>query len=202
MHLFEKLFGKEITQSSRNGTIVVRRWFGIPGIFVDGYDQSTSYIRTMWRKALRRVPRSGVKRVLMLGLCGGVGVQPIRRRFRGAALTVIDWDPEMIALFYRVNPRASSITIICGNAFVEMPKLTEQFDLVIVDLFKGKSPAPELTTDAAIACIGSVMAPRGRCVVNSFSTPEVLTAFDRTMMRKSTWRYRFNTLALYEKETK
>lgn len=197
-----KLFGREAIVSPHNGTIVIKRWFGIPGIFVDGYDQSTGYIRTMWRRAFRHTKRGGIHRVLMLGLCAGVGVNEIRRRFRGVDITVIDWDPVMIDLFHKLNPRHRPITIINGNAFVEMPKIASTFDLVVVDLFRGKEPAPELREDAAIAMIDRLLVPGGKCIVNCFSTLEVLTAFDRAMERKSTWRYKFNTLALYEKETK
>lgn len=198
----ERFFGEEFIDSPYNGTIMIRRWFGWPEVYVDGFDQSTRYIRDMWRAAFRYVPRAGVKRVLMLGLCAGVGVTELRRRFPRADITVIDWDPAMITLFHRLNPQTLPITIIEGDAFAEMPKLDRAFDLVIVDLFKGKDPAPELLTDDALGIIGSVVAPGGSMVVNAFSTEAVLDAFDRNFARKSVWHYKFNTIALYTKETK
>ncbi|MCR4312162.1 MAG: methyltransferase domain-containing protein [Candidatus Uhrbacteria bacterium] len=195
----DRLFGRETVTSPRNGTIVIRRWCGVPGIFVDGFDQSTGYIRTMWHQALRHVPKRNVKRVLMLGLCAGVGVSVIRRRFRGAAITVIDWDPFMIEIFKKLNPQKLPITIIEGDAFVEMPKLTDTFDVIIVDLFKGKEPAPQLREDAYVQMIARVLAPDGRCIVNAFATPAVFDVFDRSFERQGQWKYRYNTYALYQK---
>ena len=195
------VFNQEIITSPHNGEIVIRRRFGVPSVFVDGYDQSTDYIRTMWRQALRHVPRRGVTSVLMLGLCAGAGVNEIHRRFRGAEVTVIDWDPVMIELFHKLNPRARPVHIIEGDAFTELPRLNSKFDVVVIDLFKGKDPAPQLMDDAAIEKIVKVLSDGGCCIVNAFATPGVIEAFDRHLMRLGKWQYRFNTYAVYRKIT-
>ena len=172
--------------------------FGKTDVFVGGFHQSSGYIQKMWRKALRHVPRSAsIKTVLMLGLGGGSAVRELQNRFRGCAITVVEWDPEMIALYHELHPNNAPITILEGDATVLVPALTDHFDLVIVDLFKGNETPKELADHPMISAIVRTVVPGGYCLLNAFVSLSLLPVFGEHFSHQETWKYKFNTLALY-----
>lgn len=192
------LFGQKNIESDKNGPITVRYSFGKPGLFVGGYDQSTDYTHIMWRRAIKHVPRrAAIKNVLMLGLGGGSAVPEFSKRFPGCALTVVEWDPAMIKLYRELYPHHPASHIIEGDALKVVPALTEKFDLVIVDLFKGSVTPPELADVPMITAIKNVMAPNGYCILNGFKTPGLGAAFARELAQTSDWTFKYNHLYLY-----
>src|SRR3989344_5978756 len=143
-------------QSEKNGTIHCRRFFGRWRVTVDGFDETTPYTNRMWKRALRRVSKkSGVKRVLLLGLGAGGAIAYLYRRFRNATITAVEWDPVMITLADELGffPRERRPRIIQGDAAVLVPELTEKFDLIIVDLFRGRKVDAALSDASFIAGI-------------------------------------------------
>lgn len=194
------IFGQRSIPSERNGKIVVLSTFGKTDVFVGGFHQSSGYIQTMWRKALKHVPRSApVKTVLMLGLGGGSAVRELQSRFRGCAISVIEWDPAMIELYHELNPNNEPITILEGDATVLVPAMTQKFDLVIVDLFKGNETPKQLGDHPMVKAITDVVAPNGYCLLNAFVSLNLLPVFDEHIPRQESWVYKFNTLVLYQK---
>ncbi len=191
-------FDQKRIASAKNGEIVVNSFLGTSDIFVGGFHQSSGYIQRMWRKALRHVPRKmPIQRVLMLGLGGGSAVALLRRRFPGCAVTVVEWDPEMIALYRELHRKDDETTICEGDAFVVIPGLQETFDLVIVDLFKGNETPGQLGSPEFIKEIRRVLAPNGHCLLNAFVSLGLISAFGEHFSLQETWKFQFNTLALY-----
>ena len=191
-------FEQKSVSSAKNGKIVVVSLFGRVSLFVNGFHQSSGYIQTMWRRALRHVPRKfRAKRVLMLGLGGGSAVHELQRRYRNCAITVVEWDPEMIALYHQLHPKNAPIRILESDATVIVPALTEQFDLVIVDLFKGNETPKELGDHPMVEAISRCVAPGGYCLLNAFVSLNLPEVFDTHFKRVGTWKYQFNTLLLY-----
>ncbi len=187
-------------QSEKNGMIHCRRFLGRWRVTVDGFDQTTSYTNRMWKRALRRVPKkSGVKRVLLLGLGAGGALSYLHQRFHHATVTAIEWDPIMITIADELGffPREQRPRIMQGDAVVLVPQLTEKFDLIIVDLFRGKKVDAALNHTVFIAGIACALDQEGFLLVNIFGEPEMLTRFDDALSCHATWRFRYNRLALY-----
>lgn len=185
--------------SEKNGSIHCTRWFGRWQVTVGGYGQTTPYTNSMWRRALRRVPRRGVKRVLMLGLGAGGAIPLIRRRCNNPVVTVVEWDPVMVRIaeelgFFSPDARPG---ILLGDAALVVPELARTFDLIIVDLFRGKKVAPSLTAPQFIDNIARLLARGGYLIVNAFREPETFSCFDKVLSRHAAWRFKYNRLALY-----
>ncbi len=192
------IFNQKTMTSEKNGKIVVCSTFGKSDVFVGGFHQSSGYIQRMWRKALKHVPRSvPIKTVLMLGLGGGSAVRELQKRFHDCVITVIEWDPAMIGLYYELNPNNEPITILEGDATALVPAMAVKFDLVIVDLFKGNETPKQLGDHPMVKAIASVVAPNGYCLLNAFVSLSLLPVFDQHLSRVEMWKYKFNTLLLY-----
>jgi spermidine synthase len=191
------LFSEQKLPSEKNGEIALRTWFGQSGVYVNEYDQSSGYIRRMWRRAFRFVSRSNEpKRILMLGLGTGSALPEFRRRLPNASITAVEWDPVMIELFRSVRPH-EHVEIIEGDAQVILANMDRQFDVILVDLFKGKEPAPCLFKAETIANIRRALADDGECIVNAFATDTLFSLFDAQFARTITWSYKFNHLAKF-----
>ena len=186
--------------SEKNGLIQCTRWFGRWEVTAGGCGQTTPYVRALWKKALRRIPeRRSIKQVLSLGLGAGGQLPLLRRRFPGAFITVIEWDPVMIHLArtLRIYTPDERISIKEGDARELVPTLAQTYDLITVDLFRGSDPSPVLVDASFIWALASKLAPRGYLLLNVYQTNAVLPFFDHALSRQATWRYWYNTVALY-----
>ncbi len=197
MHRF---FSYRVAHSEKNGEIVIQRWFGRTYVMVNGYFESGPYLEAMWRKAIRRVPSTAiVQSVLMLGLGGGSAINPIHSQFPSVRITVLEWDPVMIDLSHQLHLYDESIKpeLINGDAVELLPLLMRKFDLVLVDLFKGQTAEPRLSTPAMIDSISQVLNPSGHVILNAFKDDSLIEDFGRRLEHRSTWRFKHNRLALF-----
>jgi spermidine synthase len=195
-------FLHRILQSEKNGRIDVWQYFGVVKVIVDGYEQSGKYLQLMWRDALARVPSDvPAKRVLMLGLAGGIAIQEIYRTFPDAEVTVIEWDPMMVEASRLAGciPADRTPRIITGDAFEEVAKLGEKFDIVLVDIFRGGIPDARLASDEFAMRLGKSLNRDGSLILNAFESLEFLPAFERCFQEHITWKYEYNTLALFRR---
>ena len=198
-HMWSFFYQKSVL-SEKNGNIVVSSVFGKTDIFVGGFHQSSGYIQTMWRKALRHIRKSeSIKTVLMLGLGGGSAVSELQKRFRGCAITVVEWDSEMIGLYLQIHPKNAPITVLEGDATIIVPQTVDVFDLVIVDLFKGNETPKDLGDHPMVRAIARCVAPEGYCILNAFVSLDLPQIFDEHFSQVERWIYKFNTLVLYRK---
>jgi SAM-dependent methyltransferase len=191
--------------SEKNGVIVATRRWGRWQVTVDGCEQTGREVHAMWEHALAEaVAHRGiqpVKNVLMLGLGGGGEIKNIYEHFPGAKLTVVEYDPAMIELarslsLYRPFPFPR---IICENAAETLAGMSEKFDLVIVDIFKGPEPSPLITDRRFLDGLRRVLADAGLLLVNAYRRPEYLE-FPRPLLTQvAAWRFQWNHLGLYIK---
>lgn len=89
------------------------------------------------------------KNILLLGLGGGTLVHLIRLFFPCAHITCIELDKEHIKIaktFFKI-PR-KNVTVIHGDAYVEMKKIKQKFDWIIDDVFQHVNGEPERGCDA------------------------------------------------------
>ena len=97
----------------------------------------------------------------------------------------------------KLFPESIKPDLLVGDAVELLPRLTRKFDLVLIDLFKGDTPEPRLSTPAMIISIAQVLNPSGHIILNAFKSVSLIEAFARHVEHLNTWRFRYNRLALY-----
>ncbi len=195
------LYERTLIPSVKNGPITVSRKLGVWSIHVGGYDETTPYTEHMWQRALLELPRTfRPKRILMLGLGAGATVGTLQEYFPQAHITAIEWDEVMVAIAKRCALFVfnEKLSILLGDATALVPTLTDTYDFILIDLFKGKEVAPILTDPSFANHLTKLLSPSGHLVANIFHTPERLAAFDQTLAHKKLWRYKYNRVAFYE----
>jgi len=196
------IFSTRILHSHRNGEIVVKRGWGKPEIEVGGYVQSGTYMKLLWRAALQHTASTvPVRNVLLLGLGGGSAIGEIHTCFPGCRITVLEWDKAMVELAHRFKlyPPSLEPMIILGDAIETLLQLTDSFDLVLIDIFKGNVPEPRLHAPETIASLANLLAPSGQVILNAFEGVRLMEAFARQLDYQLNWKFRANYLALYRR---
>lgn len=186
--------------SEKNGLIHCQKRWGKWFVKVDKIDQTSPYVTAMWKRGLRRLPkRTGFKRILVLGLGAGSCLGPIYRYFPKAQLTAVEWDPVMIEIAKELKfiKPGFRLSLIIDDALMALPRLKKRFSLIIIDLFRGSKPAPILYQPPFISFLQETLSSDGYLLLNAFGNSELLAVFDQQMSRLSSWRFKFNKLALY-----
>ncbi|MDO8583555.1 MAG: hypothetical protein Q7R83_00040 [bacterium] len=193
------LFERREIPSEKNGTIVCCRRLGRWHVLVNGFTESGEYMTSLWKDAIRRMPRTlRVKRILLLGLGGGECIDPILRRFPSARMTAVEWDPVMIELshtlgFFHQTPR---LEILMGDAATVVPTLGK-FDLIIFDLYRGNETPASAASPEFFRALSFRLAPNGILLANVFKQTAVQTALEQIFACQSTWIFRLNRVGLF-----
>ncbi len=194
-------FEKFTVPSSLNGPICCVRFWGMWDIWAGGCPQSGFHTNPMWRQASRRIPKKGSKKnILLLGLGAGCSIPILHRKFPRAHITVVEYDPVMIELAYRITPHTRSpfVTIMEGNAYSVMSHLTQKFDIIILDIFDGKNVAQEAFQRDFFLRLKNLLAPAGFLLINAFQACDLLELARDYFSQYSRWRYRFfNHLGIF-----
>ncbi|MBI5654742.1 class I SAM-dependent methyltransferase [Candidatus Uhrbacteria bacterium] len=196
MSWFHEAFGVE---SEFNGKIECRRLFGSWDVSAGGILQSGEYITKMWKKAVRRVPMNGIKKILVLGLGAGGCLGPLHKRFPKSRITVVEIDPVMVGIAKRLKmyPADCKPEILLGDAAEILPRLDSKFDLIIWDLFVAGHTAKIIRDSGFVQKIAEKLERDGHVIVNYYREPEELALFDVSLSRHGSWKYLYNGLALY-----
>lgn len=156
-------------------------------MFVEGYDQSSPYIRKMWRDALRRLPPNFITgRVLLLGLGAGSIVNDLHSRFKNPSIIAVDYDAIMVNIAKELELfDRSACEVIIGDVTDVVPKLNDEFDLIVVDLYKGNKTAPILEQAEFLNAISQKLSPSGKLLINAFENSSLFAKFDQRFTRES-----------------
>lgn len=198
------LLQKLLRTSGKNGEIRVTQSLGQWSVVVDGCEQTTPYTNAMWADALARIqPRPGqsVRRILMLGLAAGGALKILYERFPGCGIVAVDHDPEMIRIaqelaLYAPYPEPQFVQADAADA---VSALTQQFDLILVDLFTGEEPPHLIVQDAFMTALARRLAPDGLLVANVYKRTEYLETLGAGYHSRQQWTYRYNSLGLFSK---
>jgi spermidine synthase len=195
------LFEVKRYQSEKNGLILCRKIFGHWWIEVESYDQSSPYIKRMWRSALRRLsPILKVHRSLLLGLGGGSIVDDLAEKYPDAELVIVEYDPVMVEVSQEVHLFKTNPRIFVEDAVSAVPKLEGMFDLIIVDLYKGGKTAEALEHANFIASIINKLSPGGTLILNAFENTKLFADFSRYLTLEERWTFSYNALAIYKND--
>jgi spermidine synthase len=124
----------------RHGTLEVRWENGRKVLNSPNGNQSFGSLHRVWQRVFQDagVQTAPPTNVLLLGLGGGSAVHILRRELGIAApITAVEIDPAMVALareHFALDSMAA-VTIVQGDAVIQVQALRERFDLIIVDLF-------------------------------------------------------------------
>jgi hypothetical protein len=185
--------------SEKNTAIKCTRRFGSWEVVGGGFFQSSDYMTKMWKRAIRRVPREGVRRILVLGLGGGGCVAALEKRFRRAKITAIEWDPVMVEAADRMGMYGTRPEIMLGDARELVPGLSGKFDLILGDIFQGSAPSQAFRDADFIGSIAAKLQHDGYFILNAFRNPEIFEVARQAMGKHRTWRFRHNRLALFRR---
>jgi spermidine synthase len=151
------------------GELVVSDRAGVRYLFLNGVQQGSmigdvshaKYVYGLERLAtIKGIP----KKVLIWGLGPGVFARAMAEA--GSDVTVIEIDPmsEKVAREYFGLP--ISVKVIIGDARTETTRLTETYDVIVLDAFSGDSPPFHLLTREAFADLKKRLAANGLVVAN------------------------------------
>ncbi len=154
---------------SAYGDLVVSDYKGVRYLFLNGVQQGSlvgdvSYARYAYGLERLATARGIPKSMLIWGL--GAGVYARAMAEAGSQVTVIEIDPmsEKVAREYFGLP--SSVKVIIGDARTETLRLTEKYDVIILDAFSGDTPPFHLLTREAFQSLRERLAPNGSIVAN------------------------------------
>ncbi len=108
------------------------------------------------------------KRVLVLGTGLGSIVRIIRGKGFDPHFTLIENDKEILkcAVEFLEEDCPSNIDPVCGDAMVFMQKNTANYDLIFIDIFKGRIVPDFVTTPAFLKNCFDSLAPGGHLAFN------------------------------------
>ena len=142
MGIFNLYKTLEEVDSLVNGKIQVIRTMEGVRILVGGVSQSGWLVKKIWKTVLAKINKGGFvpRRVLILGLGGGSVAEVVCDFWNEAEIVGLDKDPKMITLGkkYLNLSKIKNLEILIDDAWEFLSKKGNgQFDLILVDLYKG-----------------------------------------------------------------
>lgn len=196
-----------VRHSEKNGTITAIRTYGAWQVSVEGIEQTGPEVHAMWRHALDVLTRyrgtQRIKKILLLGLGGGGELKMISRSFPEAALTVVEHDSEMIALAKELKLYAPFPlpTILCDDAKSAVKKLQGEFDLIVIDLFRGQHPSPLSADTEFLDAVHRRLSPQGYLLANVYKNKELFLPIRSAFHSLREWLFGWNYVGLFQKRT-
>lgn len=145
-----------------NGKISVVKSFGQYKVLVGTYEQSGPWVHRVWQKALKTIPAPST--VLILGL--GTGV--VARFFPHSQITGVEIDPVMLQIggkYFHLS-ELTNLKVITGDAVLWLKATTQTFDLILVDVYLGKSFPASLNSPEFLRKLSHSLSQDGRVVFN------------------------------------
>ncbi len=187
MKLLSYLFPQTITTSFSkiNGEIKVVEYFGKYAIYVDGAPQSGAEIRPMWKKIIKIINNQQltINNCLVLGVGGGDVINALNKYFPEASVTAVELDPVMAEIankYFGLN-KIKLLKIIIDDALsiVAGNNLKEKYDLIVVDLFIGKSNPQDSRSAIFLHRLKNKLTNTGIILFNSHYFPDKPDEFEK-----------------------
>lgn len=130
------------TNNNKLKLVEVRERYGKLYLTINGRPQTNPQYQSNWDKLLTPIvggAKSSQYHILVLGLGGGDVIKVVQKLNPGAVVTAVEIDNEVIQLAKKYfGIRATrKLKIVCEDAIEFMERNTEQFELVVVDLYDG-----------------------------------------------------------------
>jgi spermidine synthase len=162
---FERII--ESSQSDFNGRIeVVSSLAWGKYIRVGGITQSGGVVEKIWRSVFKKI-KGDFKEILILGLGGGSVAKVLRGRFKKARITGVEIDPLMVNFGKKyLGLDNSKVKIEVEDAKKWLLENKKKFDLIIVDIYQGKTYPPFFESDLFLKFLKSHLVVGGIVVFN------------------------------------
>ncbi len=163
-----------INSSKYNQLIRVNEESGRHKLLVNGSRQSGKYVRWLWTGALKNFAITAdlpVRSILVMGVAGGDVIHELHRLYPGAQITGVDIDEIMIDIgrkYFGLDDIAE-LTLKKSDAwdFVNAAvKKKLKYDLIIVDIFIGRSVAGIVEQKDFLIKIKTLLNPSGKVIIN------------------------------------
>lgn len=174
MSIFSYFFLQTIAEfkSNFNGKILVKEAFGARFIEVGGLMQSGRIPEKLFTSGFSKLHvydiKDKVSSVLILGLGGGTVIKILNRYFPQAHLLAVDIDPVIVEAgkkYFELG-NVKNLRILIGNAFDQKLPLGENYDLIIVDLFRGYEIPRQLNSREFLFYLKKKLSQNGRVIFN------------------------------------
>lgn len=197
------LFERRVYKSEINGDIALTRALGNWTVSVNGCPQTSSVTSGMWLDACTKIQElldpTDISRILVLGLGAGSCIKVLYENFPKSHMIVVEHDPTMIYIAEELGLYAPFHLpeIVVGDAAAVVARLTNQYDLILIDLFYGDEPSPLLVSQTFALALQERLAKEGLIFVNSFRHAQYLHQIGKTFVSRKKWLYRENNLGLF-----
>ncbi|OON70475.1 spermidine synthase [Hymenobacter sp. CRA2] len=145
---------------------------------LDSRSANYSYgsLQRVLRYGLRQIRLQPVQQALLLGLGGGSVIGTLRGElgYQGR-ITAVELDPVVVQLAaeeFGIRPDAQ-LRIIEADAFAYLSQLTEQFGLIIIDLFIDLAMPPQVLSRAFWQQVRRGLRPGGYVIFNAIAEGEL-----------------------------
>lgn len=165
----------EVKNSRFNGEVkVVKSLAWGTYIQVGGITQSGGVVEKIWREALKNI-EGDFEDILILGLGGGSVAKILRNEFRGAKITGVEIDPVMVEMGQKyLGTKELDVEIVIDDAYSFLLKnKNKKFDLIVVDIYQGKTYPSFFESDEFLDLVRTVLARgSGTLVFNRLYTSD------------------------------
>ena len=124
--------------SDINGTLEITWYNGKKHLNSKNANYSYGSLQRILKFGLEKIDLKHTQSILLLGLGGGSVIQTLREDFNYQKhITAVDIDPEIIKIAqeeFLLKPN-ENLDFVCEDALKYITQDTEQFDLIIIDLF-------------------------------------------------------------------
>jgi spermidine synthase len=116
------------------------------------------------------IPNVKPKHALILGLGAGTVAHLLTRRFGPVPIIAVDDDPETVKVARdEFDLNLDNLEIVIGDAFDYVEASSDEFDLILVDLYHGARPAAGMVSKPFLTGLRRILARRGLVVFNLYS---------------------------------
>lgn len=162
----------ETFDSKFNGKIYVKEFIGRKYIEVDGLMQSGRIPEVMFSKGFKHFKiksgRPSPKRILVLGVGGGTVIKLITKEFPQTQVVAIDIDKTIVDVgrkYFELN-KNKNVKIVIGDVFDIKNNFGNDYDLIVVDLFKGYDIPKKLSSKLFLLRLKKALSVRGNVMFN------------------------------------
>lgn len=138
---------------------------------VGGISQSGGLVKNIWEKGIRKIKEKvrNIENVLILGLGCGTAAEIVNKELPDAKIIWIEIDPTVINIgknYFNLSD-INKIKIIIGDAENKVNVLPNNyFDLILVDLYKGKNVPEFLEHEKYLKKIKQKLSKKGMVIFN------------------------------------
>lgn len=187
MTIISYIFPQKIAEftSKFNGKIFVKEFFGKKYIEVGGLQQSGRIPENLFDRGLRVLLKdrhhTEIKKILLLGIGGGTLIRILRKKYPTASIVGVEIDPVMVevAKIYFVLDKFSNLQIIIGDVFDKNLDLGRNYDLIVVDLFRGYEIPQRLSDIIFLLSLRRRLRDKGTIIFNRLYFQKYKTEADK-----------------------